>query len=171
MLWARRTHLGSAHAFPGTRRRSPVLLVEEELLTPLDIALEQVTSSSASLRDVARDAENKGAEAAEQLSMRLQGVIDAGVGGGASRFPAMLRQSYKSMFPEISRAYVRRAAEVVIDLRITRESMIQSALRTALGVDRKRTASAAISTGTSRRGSAQAAPIRAPAEVSDAKRF
>lgn len=47
------------------------------------------------------------------------------------------------MFPEISRAYVRRAAEVFIQLKVTRESTIQSALKTALGVDRARTASAA----------------------------
>lgn len=94
VLWARRTHLASMHPFPGCRRRSPVLLVEEELLTPLDIALEQVSSGTLRLKDATREAASKGKEAAESLSMRLQGVIDAGVGGGASRFPAMLQQSY-----------------------------------------------------------------------------
>jgi len=64
--------------------------------------------------------------------MRLQGVIDAGVGGGASRYFGLISKAYDKLFPEISRAYVEQASELLSTIGVSSAPVIRQALKYTL---------------------------------------
>jgi len=102
-LWMVRTFLVASEALPSVRRRVEVSERREVVMCPVENAVYNIVTKNNELRDLIRSMRDNRDEhpATGPLSMQLQGVIDAAVQGGVTKYrEAFFDGSYLQTYPE-----------------------------------------------------------------------
>eukprot|EP00794_Sanderia_malayensis_P007122 gene7122-7926_t len=100
-LWLERTTMKTDKKFPNILRWSMVYESEREELDPLANAVETISSKNKELAEIVTKFEGYSESNINPLSMVLNGVIDANVNGGISKYQtAFLNEEYLFLHPE-----------------------------------------------------------------------
>eukprot|EP00800_Vazella_pourtalesii_P011037 TRINITY_DN2667_c1_g1_i1.p1 TRINITY_DN2667_c1_g1~~TRINITY_DN2667_c1_g1_i1.p1 ORF type:complete len:1797 (+),score=87.02 TRINITY_DN2667_c1_g1_i1:526-5391(+) len=118
-LWLERTIYVTNGKFPGLLKSFPVKSSEIRDVSPLEYALETVESSSMELKELISSIKSGNAQYINQLSMRLNGIIDAAVMGGLKNYEdAFFTEEYLLSHPDktddisLLKAHIREQIEI-----------------------------------------------------------
>ncbi|KAI6651319.1 hypothetical protein LOD99_5285 [Oopsacas minuta] len=85
-LWLERTVYSTNAKFPGLLKSFPVISTEIREISPLEYALETIKTSSTELKELISSIKSGNSQFINQLSMRLNGIIEAAVMGGLKNY-------------------------------------------------------------------------------------
>jgi len=112
-LWLERTTMVTVNVFPGTLKWSRVESCQTEELNPLQNAIHSIASKNKELSLIITTFESYPEKNLNPLSMVLNGVIDANVNGGISKYQqAFLNDEYSFLHPENSNEIDQLKAEL-----------------------------------------------------------
>ncbi|KAG5670986.1 hypothetical protein PVAND_001211 [Polypedilum vanderplanki] len=99
-LWLERTVMKTLYPLPGILKWFPVETSETFNVSPIECAIEMMEANNKMLRDLVIEHQNDSTAALAQLTMKIQGVVDAAVNGGTSKYEeAFLTDDYLKMNP------------------------------------------------------------------------
>ncbi|CRL05400.1 CLUMA_CG018000, isoform B [Clunio marinus] len=97
-LWLERTIMKIEYPMPGILKWFPVESSETFNISPIECAIEMMENINKTLHDLLVEHKNDSALAVSQLTMKIQGVVDAAVNGGTAKYEeAFLTDEYLKM--------------------------------------------------------------------------
>nr|AKO62845.1 mbc isoform a [Prodiamesa olivacea] len=100
-LWLERTIMRTEFPLPGILKWFPVEQSEAFKISPIECAIESMDTINKTLRDLLIEHQNDHTLAITTLTMKIQGVVDAAVNGGTSKYEdAFLTDEYLEKNPE-----------------------------------------------------------------------
>jgi len=103
-LWITKTFIVCEDSIPSMRRRVPVLSTKVVEYTPFQTAINNLIQKNGQLSKTIETLENDPAKSTNAISMELNGVLDAAVMGGVSKYrEAFFDGTYLSEYPDETR--------------------------------------------------------------------
>lgn len=114
-LWIERTLLELSYPLPGMLRLFPVIEIEVVELSPIENAIETMESTNNDLKALLIQCYKDNSAPLNNLSMKLNGIIEAAVNGGIANYEkAFFTDSYlQEHFSNRDRAFVSRLKDLI----------------------------------------------------------
>jgi len=99
-LWIMNLYFVCENSFPCTERRSCIVERKQVELSPIENALNSIVQKNDELQSRIDKYQANPQETIHPLTMLLNGIIDASVNGGVSRYETFLSNDYLKQYPE-----------------------------------------------------------------------